>query len=574
MKYVLNIPYEERPVASVGKASYDSSLKAFVYNGDSLPPILAGYESEDFSYERWIEDDVNKRVRPTKRATYRFTARPHQATAAKKIAWAKKTGYRGFIEADEVGTGKTLSCLLGMYAAAKMEGYTSQKRAKLLIVTTKAAVPHWRATIAASGMETLFRIIVINYDQLKKLLVAPKSASNAKRTRTKNKAVATKGTPLIMWDFIIADEAHRLKNHQTSQRAKAFDRIARYSDKTNPPFVVWASATIGQNPVELGYLAPLVGQLTKKSLNEMSQWGKFLIAQGYHVNEGKTGAVTWVKTTEKDSPLQRRATLAQQDKDIQRMRLLLFGDRVPSIRRLPTDIAGWPEIQRMIVPVALSTSKTALYKSAWLAFRDQLSLFKRGKDPRGGLAIQLRFRQKVSLLKVEETVDYIEDLVDNGLQVAVSVEFIESLEKMTSMLEAKGITTAEISGRRKDRESERQRFQRGQAQVVFYTVTEAISLHANEQLPDGSKATSANRANLIHDIRYSSIASSQLEGRTHRDGESSNVYYIVGKNTIEEKIAEKMFNRLKNMKTLSGDSQDDLDDLQAFLETELFSLAA
>lgn len=83
-------------------------------------------------------------------------------------------------------------------------------------------------------------------------------------------------------------------------------------------------------------------------------------------------------------------------------------------------------------------------------------------------------------------------------------------------------------------------------------------MHAGELLADGSNASSANRALVVHDLRYSSLDAVQIEGRGHRDGKASNAYYPYLNHTVEGKILPIMLERMKNTKHLSGDSTDDI----------------
>src|SRR3712207_2876094 len=103
---------------------------------------------------------------------------------------------------------------------------------------------------------------------------------------------------------------------------------------------------------------------------------------------------------------------------------------------------------------------------------------------------------------------------------------------------------AEMSGPEKERQ--RLAFQQVRAPVCVYTVEEGISLHEGEY-------NSAKRANLIHDLRWSAIQMKQIEGRTHRDGRFSQVYWMLGEDTIEEEIAEIVANRLRAMSRMQGD---------------------
>jgi len=553
--HVLSMPWEARGIAQVNGVKYHPDLKQYLYEGYTLPPVLQPYRSEDFSLERWIQDELNGRREPIQDFGSRMTPRDHQKTAIKKIMAYGKAGWRGFIVADNVGVGKSLSTILGAYGVARAKGFTAQRPASLLIISPKAVIPHWKNTIRASGADNL-RIVVINYDQAKKLLSTPASAEDAVRARTKNKNIALNGKPIIRWDIIIADEAHKMKN--VSQRTNAFNRIARYAEKAETaPFVMWASATIGQNPLEVAYLAPIVSQMSGGKPILVKEWGDWLITHGFSVKKTPGGNFSWIKARTEHSQDQKDYIEKQQLADVNRLAGMLFGEKSPSIRRNPEDIAGWPTQSHFPVPIELDGPEERLYQEAWNEFRHHMQLHPRGKNPSGGLAATLRFQQKASLITAPETSDFANDLLDNGLQVAISVRFIETLDAIKESLEKSGWTVAEFSGRNNlERENERLRFQRGEAQVILFTVEEGISLHAKEQLASGQKATANQRALLIHDIRYSSIAMSQILGRATRDGELAKAYYMYAEDTIESKILKVMLGKMKNMRSLSGDDEE------------------
>lgn len=539
--WVLDVPYPDRGVASVNGAVWDKDMRQTVFRGDVLPSGLEPYRSNLFSWERWIENERNGLWDEHIVGDGEFTPRPHQIRAAELVIQAEQKKARGFLLADDVGVGKTVSA----WEAVRGIQRTRKKVLNVLVVCPLAVVPHWRRTIRSVGAENL-NVVVINYDRIKKLLTVPASAQKAKRTRTKNKRIASQGTSKVDWDVIVFDESHKLKNQ--SQRTAAAARVAKYekagSSQPRPPFLLWMSATAGQNPVELSYLAPLLAQVTRSPSGDLKDFGPWLLAQNFHVAEDPR----WKKWSWTENPELRR-------RDVEKMRKMLFDRRTPvALRRLPTDIAGWPELVRVLMPVQLDAGERKLYESAWTEFREEMSLVRRGQNPKGGLAAQIRFRQKASLLRAQGTVNHIIDLLDNGLQVAVSCQFIESLDAIYDMLTHQKIGVAVMDGRDPGgRESQRLLFQRGETPVVLFTPVEGFSLHQEEMLEGGKKGSSAARAMVIHDPRYSGIEALQIEGRAHRDGKSATVYYMFSENTVEETIVKTLLGRLSSTKALVGD---------------------
>lgn len=560
--FILSVPFEERGVANANGARWDPYHRQTIYVGAALPYGLTPYASPDYSWERYVEDDLNGSIQPTQPSSMSLTPRPHQVEAVNKVARASARGYRGFLEADDVGVGKTISAWLGAIEVAKQRGARS-----VLVMCPKGVIPHWRRTIAALGDHGL-RVVVINYDQSKKLLTVPEAATTAKRTKTKNKAIATKGQSVVDWDIVLADESHYLKN--ASQRRAAFSRIARYAATAKAaPFVIWMSATAGQNPTELGYLAPLFAQLTGATKTELKDFGQWLADQGFCVTyNARFDKWDWGLIPEDAAPAEVAQISAHRERDLSKIHSILFsGDDAPSIRRLPTDIAGWPEVQRIAHPVDLDREQRRLYDEAWTSFRADMKLFARGRDPKGGMAARLRFRQKASLIRVPGTVDHILDMLANGHQVAVSVEFMETIDAIRERLAAAKVAVAEYTGRTADfREDERLAFQRGERTVMLYSVTAGISLHQGEQLPDGTHATDVPRATIVHDPRYSGLDSIQIEGRSHRDGQKANVYYAFASGTVEEKIVGTLVGRILSTKAMVGDDVAAVRELEAVLE--------
>ena len=534
-RWVLDVPFEWRAWASTQGIVWDAEAKASVWTGASLPVELLPFAARPFSWEWRQQKLLNPNlVLSVPEVLPKWSARSHQAVASAAIQAAYRAKRIGFLLADEVGLGKTISAwdfVLGVPAFKKA-----------LVVTTSAAVPHWRNTIQHTGHGEK-DVLVINYDRLGKLFDVSAKPDLSNRRKGKRKRLANKGEPEV-FDVIIFDEAHKGKN-LTSARSIMMRRLGNKAK-----FVIWASATAGQNPLELAYLAPLLAQVTGHRLSEMTEdfeaWCK---EQDIGVSRGKFGRWEWRKSTGA----------------LKKVNGWLFGGPLPAgIRRLPQDISGWKAMERQVAPQALGPQERKDYTLAWQEFKAQMAgqqVAKTASKKREiGLVSQLRFRQKSSWLRVPSTLDLIADHLDNGKRVAVSMAFHDSLNEMARQLTAAGIEPAIIHGGLSpvEKEAQRLRFQKGQTPVVLFTVEEAISLHEGEH-------EDVPRVLLVHDLRWSALQMAQIEGRCHRDGKFAPTLWLFAEGTVEEDIAQVLMDRVIAMKTMHGDDVSDLEAIEKVL---------
>ena len=258
--HYLDVPFSLRGIAEGAGAYWDKNVKSYVIYGHELPWELEPYASELYSWERLREDENNierghlpdqVRVRPAEKE---ITLRPHQLEGARAIYRSMKARRTGFLVADDVGLGKTIET---WKAVLHSDAET------VLVVCPLAVVAHWRRTIRWMG-DAGKRVVVINYDRLKKLFDVPAQLVEKTRRKRKGRKVRTqKGIArygeVYEFDLVIWDESHKLRNVE-SARSKLAARIDAEAD-----FRIWLSATAGQNPLELAYLAPLLAESTGAS---------------------------------------------------------------------------------------------------------------------------------------------------------------------------------------------------------------------------------------------------------------------------------------------------------------------
>ena len=525
--HVLDVPFTMRAVANAAGARWDAAHGVFVYRGETLPPALVPFLPPRYSWEAHVQRPG--RSKPST-PTGAITLRRHQVEGVRAIHTAHAAKRPGFLLADDVGLGKTLTTWKALLDLESVD--------TVLVVCPLVVIAHWRRTIEAMG-DGGKDIVVMNYERLGKLFEV--SAEARKKIRSK-KGLARAGTAPV-FDAIVWDESHRCKN-PTSARSKLAAKLV-----ANAGFCLWLSATAGQNPLELSYLAPLLASVTGSRAADLKDFEAWCQQQGLGLTRGGFGKWEW----------------AGDAADCAKVRGLLFEapPRTPpaGLRRRPEDIAGWPEINRILTPIELAPDARELYLHAWTTFRKEMELAPRGRDPKSALAATLRLRQKSSLIRVPGTTELVHDLLANGHQVAVSVSFMETLGALRNALAADRITVAEIHGGipAREREEERLRFQRGEARVVLFTVEEGISLHQGEH-------ADIPRSEVIHDLRWSAIQMVQIEGRCHRDGRFAQVYWAYADDSIEDRIARVVAGRIQSMKEMVGDDVTTLREIERLLD--------
>ena len=539
--HVLDVPFAMRSLAIAHHATWDADHGVFVFAGGTLPAELRPFRAQAYSWELHVERELAgaDATPPARPGDGTVTLRAHQREAVTVIAGAHAARRPGFLLADDVGLGKTVTAWQAILELPRAT--------RVLIVCPLAVIAHWRRTIEAMG-DGGKAVVILNYDRLGKLFEV--SAAARKKIRTK-KGLARAGTAPEL-DVIVFDESHRCKNPTAARSKLAAKLVARAG------FCLWLSATAGQNPLELSYLASLLASTTGARASDLKDFEQWCIAQQLGVARGKFGKWEW------------RGDRA----DCEKVRAMLFDRPAAGIRRRPEDLVGWPAINRILAPVELVGDARALYDDAWTTFRREMELAPRGRDPKSALVASLRLRQQSSLIRAAGTVELARELLDNGHQVAISVSFIETLNRLRAAFEAGlgAVPCAAIHGglSATAREQERLRFQRGEARVVLFTVEEGISLHQGE-LPGA--AADVPRSEIIHDLRWSAIQMAQIEGRCHRDGRFAQVYWVYADATVEERIAGVVAGRLQAMKHMIGDDVETLREIEGLLRATVADLS-
>lgn len=548
-KIVLDIPFSYRDIAAKAGARWDSENKAYFFEkrpGQALPLELDGFEPKQFSWEEKIQRELNGAAFPSVPAQKTITLKTHQLAAVTEIFSAYKSGYPGFLLADDVGLGKTFAAWASILKILE----SSKEMWKILIVCPLGVVANWRSSIQWMGTNRwVEEVVILNYERLGKIFEGNPRKGAKKMSK---RDLARRGTAREAFDIVLFDESHALKN-LTSLRAKFSVKL--YG---SAKMIFWLSATAGQNPLELGYLAPILAKKTGDRALTAKDFEQWCAENLPGVSRDKFGAWAWAGAKDEEQEVHQ---------------LLFDPDRKgvkPALRRRASDLAGWPEVNRIVHSVELDGESRQLYKLAWKEFKKALEgIGSLGKQQAALVKNEavIRLRQKSSLLKVEHSIELCMELLDNGRQVAISCEFLATMDTMEEVLRKKKISYARVDGHRTNssllKEAERLRYQRGDAPVILFNVVEGISLHEGEANNGGNNVP---RCQIDHDLRWSAIQAHQIDGRSHRDGKFAQVYWVVAKETVDDRVAEVLLGKLESMGNLQGDSTKDFEDILSAIQ--------
>lgn len=526
--WLVHLPFGMRHPA----AHYRKDLKRHLVVAEKLPDELAPYAAQPYSYEAWVQDQLNHSTEPTLHGSAAAkTPRDSQLADARAIVEAAAAGWRGMYVGSGVGTGKTITCLIAAKAICHLRGGDT------VVISSdrpfRLTGPMWRSNIAAIGDGGL-RWIVVSSDGGLKQLMGPN------------------GKPRLNPCVYIADEAHQFR--RDSQRTSRMRRLARLDKEpgSEVPFTIAVTATPGHTPAEYRYLSSLLAQTQGESAARWANLGARLADMGLPLEESY-GQWGWDARAEASATLRDEATARVRDW------MLTTTPPVMLNRK-----ASWGAPQLSGQPVDLTPEQRAKYLLEWGDFQREMHLARQGADKARGLAAITRFRQQASLLRCQHTVERVVADVEDGYQVVVSVEHITTgAEPIAEALAEKGIMVAHLYGGRDDMEQQRLAFQKGHAKVAIMSIASSVSLHANEELADGTRATATPRRGYLHQARYSGISAEQIMGRTHRDHQTCPWSLLYATNTIEEAAAERMVSRLSTIATSVDADRSNLESVAA-----------
>jgi superfamily II DNA or RNA helicase len=419
------------------------------------------------------------------------------------------------LDASDTGTGKT-------YTAIATCAYL---KLKPLIVCPKSVISNWARVCKIFNVKPFF---ISNYETLR----MGKYYINKQRTQCPYiKYIELDGdedtSPKFKYEWeieenmiFIFDEVHKCTEFSTHN-----GQLLYSAKKINKPMML-LSATIADHPEKfklffyiLNFIDP--NEVAKKNI-EYHQYINIML--------------NWIM---------------RDIKPMERIYHMLYPQRASRMR---IDVLGplFPDTQISAVPYTMGHKREDEIEKQYKIISTELDELKsKGKKDRGNILVKvLRAHQKIELLKIPTFVDLAHDLIYSGHSVVIFVNFTQTLQTLADMLH----TTCLIYGKQniETREKNIKLFQENKSKIIICNIkagSTGISLHDLE----GNHP----RASLISPT-WSSIELVQALGRIWRaGGKSKSLQRIIyAANTVEEKIADKLQEKLNNINSINNGDLD------------------
>ncbi|AYV78337.1 MAG: DEAD/SNF2-like helicase [Edafosvirus sp.] len=243
--------------------------------------------------------------------------------------------------------------------------------------------------------------------------------------------------------------------------------------------------------------------------------------------------------------------LFKHSKIMQRIHAMLYYERASRMRL--DDIKDvFPSTQISAIPYNLGKERETEIENQYKIIADSLDDLKdkSKRDKSNPLVRMLRAHQKIELIKVPLFVELANDFMHNGYSVVIFVNFTQTLKLLQKMLLVKCV----IHGGQTEQQRSKmiQDFQDNNFNILVANIksgSSGISLH---DLHGGHP-----RASILSPT-WNSVDLIQALGRVHRaNGKTVSIQRIVYiANTVEERIADKVREKIKNTDAINDGDLD------------------
>jgi superfamily II DNA or RNA helicase len=428
------------------------------------------------------------------------------------------TENKAVLDASDTGTGKTYSAIAAC----------AQLKMRPFVVCPKSVMSAWRRVCEYFGVE---KITIVNYESIRNCKTYADDTYNRVKSPyikyvlqpKKNKGDSDKYK--FVWNvpkdcIFIFDEAHKCSDIGTLNSLLLFGA----KDSGNPIMIL--SATIADHPEKFRLFFYILNFIEPAT-----------------VEQQKLEFHTYMRIVDR--------WIFRDDKPMNRIHNMLYPTRAT---RLRIDTLGnlFPETQIDCIPYTMGKSKESEIQKKYEEIAQELDALKNkdNKERMNALVRVLRAHQKIELLKVPTFVELANDFMHDGYSVVIFVNFTKTLEMLAQMLATKCLIYGEQTAQ--EREKNINDFQADKQRVIICNIKAGgvgVSLHdINGKY---------KRASLISPT-WSAIDLTQSLGRIHRaGGKSKSLQRIIfTANTVEEKIAEKLKVKLKDLNSINNGDLD------------------
>jgi len=408
-----------------------------------------------------------------------------------------------FILALDMGLGKTSATIIASIEA---------KSNKTLIICPASLKQNWKREIQnytdrpiyiceSKNYDDSADYVIINYDIIK----------NFHSLKTKEETIIQKSK----FDLVIIDECHMIKNPQ-SLRTKLINDICKDIKR------IWllTGTPLTSRPIDYFNLLSLVDSPVSK--NWMAYVRRYCAGYQFTVGMNKVWNVNGASNL--DELRERTAPIL--------------------LRRLKEDVLDLPE--KIITPIYLKL-KSKEYENVMGEYFDWVK-----NNPKESKSLSVQFtklmkvRQIIANEKVKNTIELIENTLEQERKVIVFSNFTDSLNKIYEHFK-KNAVKLDGSSTMKQRQDSVDKFQNEDKIKVFVGNIKAAGV--------GITLTSGDVV-IFNDLSFVPADHSQAEDRAYRIGQknSVSVLYPIFENTIEGIIYDMLDRKKKIISTVLGDN--------------------
>ena len=423
------------------------------------------------------------------------------------------------LDASDTGTGKTY-CAIALCKQLKL---------KPLIICPKSVIRSWESVCKVFDIKPYF---IVNYETIK---IGKNYDSKGERTKSDFLNILEKklenGKKEIDYEWIfdenekkdiimIFDEVHKCSDINT------LNGKLLYTAKKLEMKMLILSATVCDHPENFRlffYVLNFIEPEQVKKTNMSYQKYQYIIQN-------------WIM---------------RDAKPLWRIHHMLFPDRGSRIR---IDTLGdmFPETQITATPYNMDKKREEEIQKEYSKISEEIEELKdkTKKDKNNILVKLLRAQQKIELLKIPLFLQLTNDFLENNYSVVIFINFTQTLETLSKELHTDCIIYGEQTS--DIRQKNIDRFMENKSRVILVNIKAGgvgISLH--------DKNGNHPRVSLISPT-WSSVDLIQALGRIHRAGGKSKslqrILYVA--NTVEEKIADKIQQKVANINTINNGDLD------------------